>query len=190
MKFIFDFDDVLFYNSDKLKKRIYFCLDKAGIPYGTAEAYYKKVRGGEFSLKDFLSELVDLENKKDIEAEELHEEIMSECPNFINTELVNLVQKFGKENCYLVTYGGYEHNKNKVERSGLAPLFSEIHIVSKSKKEAVEKICAKHKDEKVIFIDDKIKHFENLDFKKYPNLQTILFDDNGFEKFLSILPPL
>lgn len=175
MKYIFDFDDVLFYNSEKLKKRMYTCLDKAGISYETAEAYYKKIRGGEFSLKDFISELIELENKKDINAVELHEEIMRECPNFINTELVNLVQKLGKENCYIVTYGEYEHNTNKVERSGLAPLFSEIIVVSGSKKEAVEKICAKHKDEKVIFIDDKIHHFEDLDFEKYPNLKTILY---------------
>ena len=29
--------------------------------------------------------------------------------------------------------------------------------------------------DKVIFIDDKAKHFEKLDFKKYPNLKTILY---------------
>ncbi|MFA6257442.1 MAG: hypothetical protein WC671_00320 [Candidatus Paceibacterota bacterium] len=184
MKFIFDFDDVLFYNSEKLKKRIYSCLDKAGIPYDTAEAYYKKVRGGEFSLKDFISELINLENKKDINPVELHEEIMSECPNFINTELVNLVQKFGKENCYLVTYGGYEHQKDKVERSGLASLFSEIHIRGESKKDAVEKICLENKNEKVIFIDDVARHFENLDPQKCSNLKTILYVGQNTESLL------
>jgi len=184
MKYIFDFDDVLFHNSEKLKKRIYSCLDKAGIPYDIAEAYYKKVRGGEFSLKNFLSEIIDLEKKKDINLVELYEEIMKECPNFINTELVNLVQKLEKENCYLVTYGGYEHNKSKIERSGITPLFSEIHIVFGSKKEVVEKICAKHRNEKVIFIDDKAKHFEDLDFKKYPNLKTILYTGQSAEKLI------
>jgi len=189
MKYIFDFDDVLFYNSEKLKKRMYTCLDKAGISYETAEAYYKKIRGGEFSLKDFISELIELENKKDINAGELHEEIMRECPNFINTELVDLVKKLGKENCYIVSYGEHEHNMNKIEGSGLAPLFREIAVVSGSKNEAIEKICEKHKDEKVVFIDDKIHHLEEIDFKKCPNLKTILYDEHGLEKLKAILPP-
>src|SRR3989338_617731 len=34
----------------------------------------------------------------------------------------------------------------------------------------------------VVFVDDKAKYFENLDFEKYPNLKTILYDDQGLEK--------
>ena len=43
-------------------------------------------------------------------------------------------------------------------------------------------------NEEVIFVDDKAKHFEDLDFKKYPNLKTVLYDDKGFEKLSAILP--
>ncbi len=187
MKFIFDFDDVLFYNTDGLKKRIYFCLDKIGIPYNESEAYYKKIRGGEFLLKDFIFELLTKKGIKTVKTEDVYEDIMSKAPEFVNKDLTVLIKNLGKENCYLVTYGGYEFNKAKVEKSGLAPLFREIEIVQGSKKESVEKICEKYKDEQVFFTDDKIEFFKDLDFKKCPNLKTILYDEKGLEKLKAIL---
>ena len=81
----------------------------------------------------------------------------------------------------MVSYGEEEFQTTKIERSGIAPLFSEIIIVGGSKKEAVEKICEKYKNEEVIFIDDKAKHFEDLDFKKYPNLKTVLYSGQNLE---------
>ena len=51
-------------------------------------------------------------------------------------------------------------------------------VVADEKRELIEKICAEYKDEPILFIDDKIKHFEDLDFKKCPNLKTILYDIN------------
>ncbi len=182
MKFIFDFDDVLFHAKD-FKKRMYTCLNNVGVSFNRAEEYYQKVRGGEFSLKNYISELLKIEKVDTITIEDVYENIMRECPNFINKELVSIVKELGKTNCYLVTYGEYEFNKAKVERSGLAPLFCEIKIVSGSKKEIIYDICGRNKDEKIIFIDDKIQFFEDLDLKKCPNLKTILYDEQSLEKF-------
>ncbi len=187
MKFIFDFDDVLFNSTKQLKKRIYMCLDKIGVSYDTAEVYYKEVRGGEFSLKNFISNLLAQEKIKNIKMEDVYKDIMSKCPDFVNKELVEVVRSLGKENCYLVTYGEYEFNKAKVEKSGLAPLFCEVNIVPGSKKEIIYDICNRNKDDKVLFVDDKVKFFEDLDFKKYPNLKTILYDEQGLGKLISVL---
>jgi len=164
-KYIFDFDDVLFYNTTLFKKHMYSCLEKAGIPYQEAFSHYQKIRQ-EFSLKSFLVYFG---------VENIYEEIMSKCPDFVNTELIKTVEKIGKDNCYMITHGEKEHQLEKIKRSGIAPLFSEIIIIQGSKKEAVEKICAKHKDERVIFVDDRADRFEDLDFKKYPNLKTVLY---------------
>ena len=112
---------------------------------------------------------------------------MSKCPDFVNKKLIGIIKKLGKENCYLVTYGEHEFNKEKVERSGIASLFSEIDIVPGSKKEIIYNICNRNKNEKVLFIDDKVKFFEDLDMTKCPNLKTILYDEHGLEKFTSIL---
>jgi FMN phosphatase YigB (HAD superfamily) len=181
MKFIFDFDDVLF-NTKDLKRWMYTSLNNVGISFNVAEAYYEKIRGGEFSLKNYLSELV-LEQKIDVN--QVYEEIMAKCPDFVNTELVNIIRKIGKENSYLVTYGEKEFNRAKVERSGLAPLFSEIHIVQGSKKEIIRDICERNKTEKIIFVDDKIKFIEDIDMAKCPNLKTILFNEQGLKKVIA-----
>lgn len=178
MKYIFDFDDVLFYNTKQLKERMYMYLGKAGIPRSTAEAYYKTVRMNQFKLKDFLRHFSVDEN--------IYKNILEESKDFINKELVAFIKKMGRKNCYIVTYGDKEHQLDKIKVTGVETLVSRIIITEEahSKKEEVENICAKHKDEKVVFIDDKAIYFEDLDFKKYPNLQTILYVNQSVEDLL------
>ncbi len=186
MKFIFDFDDMLF-NTKQLKDRIFLCLDKVGVSYDKAEAYYKKVRGGEFSLKNFITELFNQEKIKEIRMENVYEDIMSECLNFVNKELVDVVHELGKENCYLATYGEKEFQLDKIKRAGIFSLFSEIIVVPGSKKEIIYDICEKNKAEKILFIDNKIEFFEDLDMAKCPNLKTILYDEQGLEKLREVM---
>ncbi|MBI2627606.1 HAD hydrolase-like protein [Candidatus Nomurabacteria bacterium] len=181
MKFIFDFDDVLF-QTKKFIEHEYVYLVKIGISRSVAEEFYKKTRGGEFSLKNFISNLFNQEKIKEVKAKDVYEHIINKSSDFVNKELLKIVQKLRKENCYLVTYGYEEFQIDKIKKAGIESFFSEIIVVSESKKEAVEKICAKHKDETVIFVDDKAKHFEDLDFQKCPNLKTILYDEKGLEK--------
>jgi len=172
MKYIFDFDDVLFQTTKHRKEHMFVLLQKAGIPLFEIEEYYKKARIEGLSLKNMIAHfLVDEENNQ----KKLYEEIMAENNNFINVELLEKIKKIGKENCFLITHGGTEFQNDKIKKVGATPLFSEIVILQGSKKRAVEKICAKHIDEKVVFIDDKVQYFEDLDFKKYPNLKTILY---------------
>ncbi|MFA6177513.1 MAG: HAD hydrolase-like protein [Candidatus Paceibacterota bacterium] len=185
MKYIFDFDDVLFQTTKHRKEHMFVLLQKAGIPLFEIEKYYKKARLEGLSLKSMLAHFL---SDKEIQ-EKLYEEIMEENKNFINTELLEKIKKIGKENCFLITHGGTEFQNDKIERIGATPLFSEIIILQGSKKTAVENICERFREEKVIFIDDKVQYFEDLDFKKYPNLQTILYDEQGLEKLISILPP-
>ncbi len=176
MKFIFDFDDVLF-DTRKFKEFMFSYVEKSGTSRAIAEKYYKEVRAREFSLKEFLAHF---------SIGNMYEEIMQECPNFLNTKLIEVVKNLGKENCFIVTNGDKEFQKDKIKRNNIGFLFYEIHIVPESKKELVEKICDKYKNEQIMFIDDKDRFFENLDFKKYPNLKTILFDEHGFEQLQSI----
>jgi FMN phosphatase YigB (HAD superfamily) len=175
MKYIFDFDDVLFKNIKHFREHIYMTIENAGISRKVMEEYYSQTGGAQFDLKKMLSHFSLDKN--------LYEKIITQSRNFLNNELFNIVKKIGKENCYIVTHSTNESwQKDKIRNSGIESFFLEIFVVQKSKKDAIEKICEKHKDEKVLFIDDKEKHFENLDFKKYPNLKTILFDEHGLEK--------
>ena len=174
MKFIFDFDDVLFNNTKQFKEHMYMCLEKAGVSRNVAEKYYKEIGGDKFWLKKMLIHFSIQES--------LYEKILNDSKNFINKELLNIIKKLGKVNCYIVTHGSEEWQRDKINRSGIDTFFSEIVVVSENKKEAIEKICVRHKDEKVIFIDDKAHHFKDLNFVKYPNLKIILYDEQGLLK--------
>ena len=174
MKYIFDFDDVLFNNTAQFKEHMYLCLEKAGVPHGIPEEYYKEIRGNQFLPKKFISELL-IREKINKKVKDVYREILSPIKNFLNIELLKKVGKLGKNNCYLVTQGNKEFHEDKIKKSGIAPLFREIIIVPEYKKAVIENICKKHKNEEVIFIDDRQKFFDELDFKKCPNLKTILY---------------
>src|SRR3989338_2716045 len=117
MKIIFDFDDTLF-NSQAFKQHIFSSLTKFGIASEAAKKYYLKVRGGEFSLKQFLKEL-SVVQAVPLHIEAVYQEIMEACPNYINNELVAIARNVGKANCFIVTYGEKEFNLDKVRMSGI-----------------------------------------------------------------------
>ncbi|MFZ2522366.1 MAG: gluconeogenesis factor YvcK family protein [Minisyncoccia bacterium] len=172
-KYIFDFDDVLLYSSSMLKGKIESTFNKKGILFDYSSS---KNKSGHFILNDIIPDIS--------ERDQIYEEIMVNCSSFINEELVNIISGLGKENCYMVTFGNYEYQLEKIKRAGIENLFSEIIIVDiEDKKRAIEEICQKHKEQKVVFVDDKEKNLENLDLESYPNLKTILFDANGLENF-------
>lgn len=177
MKYIFDFDDVLFNTSthpNNFRENIYSNLEKVGISPKLAKEYVERERWNKFSLKKMLAHFST--------KEDLYEKIMSNNKIFLNQDLIRIIEKLGKNNCYLITYGDEEFQIDKITRTGINDLFAEIIAVPGSKKIAIEKICAQCKDEKVLFVDDKAKHFEDLDFATYTNLKTILFDEKGLEK--------
>lgn len=182
MKYIFDFDDVLFNNTLQLKPHIYQVLAGAGIPEIEARAYYLEVRENEFSLKNFIAVLLTRRKITTITTEELYEKIISECKNFCNVEVIDLVKRIGKDNCYMVTNGEENYQRDKITKSEIHPLFNEIYIVPGTKQQAIYTICNKNKNEKVLFIDDKQKFFDDLDLTQCPNLRALLFDEKGLEK--------
>ena len=181
MKVIFDFDDTLFSTKD-FKKYFYSYVGKFGISYESARDYYLNIRGGEFSLKKYLSDLLAQKGLMGVNVGKVYKDILSQCPNFIDHKLIKLVKKIGRENCYIVSNGEKEFQQDKIKKSGIGKLFGDIHIVPASKKEVIEKICGKNKKERIIFIDDKIRFLNDLDLKKCPNLKTILYDEQGLEK--------
>src|SRR3989344_9663464 len=161
MKFIFDFDDVLFNNTRQLKERMFRLIAEAGVPENEAREYYRRpeVRGYEFSLKKFIGYLFDRFKIKEDQGA-LYEKIMweQELSTFLNTELMAEIDRVGMKNCYIVTNGDVEFNTDKLKRSGIWEKFGNgerIRIVPKSKREAISEICTKNSGEQVVFIDDK-----------------------------------
>ncbi len=167
MKLILDFDDVLFKNTPEFKDWMFSVIAEAGVMRKKAEAEYKKVRMDQFSLRNFLTGLIG--------NDDIYKKIISICSKLVNEEMIASARQTGRENCYLVTNGDREFQEDKIRRSGIVPLFKEIHILPGSKKEVIEKICQKNPGEEIIFYDDKEKFFADLDRRKYPNLKTVLY---------------
>ncbi len=186
VKVIFDFDDVLSDNTKEFKKHMFSSLEKAGVKRSISEKYYKQEREKDypFSLKTFLVSLLKKEKIKKVKLEELYEKIIDISPKILNKKLIRIAEDLGKDNCYLVTNGERKFQEDKLKKSGVENLFSEVSIVPGSKKKIVEKICENNKDSKIIFIDDKVRFFEDIDMEKCKNLKTILFDKNGLKNLV------
>ncbi len=174
-KYIFDFDDVLFFNTKKFKKHMYDCFAGVGISEDVVKKYYLEERDKGFVVRNLVEAVLQGEKVISIGSRELTERIMVACTEFINHELLDRIKHIGRENCYLVTHGVVEYQLEKIQRTGIEPLFAGISIIQGTKKESIEKICEQYKDDKVVFVDDKEKRFEDLDYVKYPNLRTVLY---------------
>ena len=192
MKYIFDFDDVLFNNTKQFKEHMFKLITEAGVPEAEARAYYAKpeVRGKEFSLKKFIKTLfstydVDI---KETPVDDIYQRIMQESRKFLNLDLVELAKRVGLENCYIVTNGEREFNTDKLKYTGIWDLFGgekRIQIVPGNKREAILKICAepRKEGEKVIFIDDKQTFLNEV--KDVPDLISIPYKNQSSEELMS-----
>ncbi|MCF7834050.1 MAG: HAD hydrolase-like protein [Candidatus Pacebacteria bacterium] len=188
MKFIFDFDDTLFLNTEKFKKKMFSVLETKGVPYSFALEKYKEKRAKEFSLKEFIAKCFEQKTIPATEILSTYEDIMSECKEYVDQNLLAIVHQAGKENCFIVTNGDKEFQEDKIKRSGVAPLFQSIHIVPESKKEIIEKICSTgNENEEILFIENREHFFADLNTKKYPNLHLILYDKDGLAKVQKFL---
>jgi len=174
-KYIFDFDDVLFFNTEQFKKHMYKCFEEVGVSYDTVKKYYKIEKEKGWVLRNLVASVLEGENITSVTVDELTENIMKECENFVNIELVDRIKNLGVEHCYVVTHGVTEYQLEKLNRTKLHPLFTEVFVVQDTKKGPVEMICEQFKDDTVVFVDDKEKRFADLDFVKYPNLRKVLY---------------
>ncbi len=174
MKYIFDFDDVISFTTRYRKEFMVPFLEKHGISTEVVSEYYQKARITGFSLKDLLSSL---------RRDDLYEEIMAPYKDFRNDAVIKVIEKLGKENCFLITHGDEEFQKDKIARAGVIPLFSEIITLVGTKKNAVADIADRYQDEEIFFIDDKSKYFEDIDFSKNPNINTLLYTGQNLENY-------
>jgi HAD superfamily hydrolase (TIGR01509 family) len=167
MKYIFDFDDVLFNTNHGFIEHEYIVLEKAGVSRDSIKEYYKNIK-----LNDGVFSMIQMLDHFSV-PREFYTEIMKKNKDFVNQNLLDLIKRAGKDNCYMVTYGEHSFQMDKIKYAGIEEFFSEIIVVQGSKKDSVEKICERYKNEQILFFDDKQEHFDNLDMTKCSNLKTI-----------------
>jgi FMN phosphatase YigB (HAD superfamily) len=178
-KYIFDFDDVLFYNSNMFKKHMYDYFLQFGIDKDTVKKYYTLEKERGFVSYNLVKAVLEGEGNVIVSAKALNEMIMSKVPECLNNELIDKIKILGRDNCFMVTHGVPEYQLYKVWRSGIYVYFKEIYVIQDTKKYSVEAVSKQYKDEDVYFIDDKESRFKDLDLEENKNLKTVLFVDNN-----------
>ncbi len=187
MKLILDFDDVLFNAGDfkkilferlesyfkNLKNFEHFSVDDIRARYDA-----ERLKDTPFSLKSFLKNIFEEVHESSIGVSIIYDEVMSHCRECVNHDLVGVVDKVGKENCFIVTSGDREFQNDKIVRTELGALVSRAIIVPGGKSDQVESICLEFPGEDIIFVDDKNKYFTDIDMEVCKNLKTVLYNKN------------
>ncbi len=174
MKIILDFDDTIF-NTKAFKKHIFEVLKSEGV-YNGEEIYEEgKKRGELFALRSYLIKLG---------KEFLYEELIQYSKECVSKEMLDFLNKYGKDNCFIVTHGDEVFQREKILYSGIINMVNEVFVVAGSKMAIVEKIAKKFQDEKVIFIDNKEEFLKDIDCATNKNLLLIHYKDSTVSELI------
>ena len=183
MKVIFDFDDVIF-DTKLFKKHIFSSLTQFNIDEDVVKEFYEKNRKA-FNLSSLLKEIVISSgvSVSDEELEDIVDMLLQDAVKYVDTKLIDLMKKIGLENCFIITAGEVEFQKQKLKISGVTDLLplGHIMIVGYDKKKKIKFICKTYQNERVIFVDDKEDHIEEAKHLALKNLHTVLYNERGFE---------
>lgn len=178
MKLIVDFDDVLFKAGD-FKEVVFDTIARYGVSDARARYDEERKKDTPFSLKNFLRTLFEEKKGSSLGVGIIYNEIMDYCERFVNQDLVGVMHKVGKENCYIVSSGDSEYQHDKITKTGLDKLVAKVIVVSGSKNVEIELICKEFPDDEVIFTDDKNIYFDDINRKVCPKLTTVTYDEQG-----------
>ncbi len=176
MKILFDFDDVLFSTKEFKEHLFAWCEHRE---YHGSREVYQALRATKqpFSLKYFLQQCIPSVDLATVDS--LCDEFALEYPKLVNAEMLHLLKSLGKENCYIVTHGDEDFQLEKITKSGIAPYVRQVFVVQGSKDEVVQSLCAKHSNEEVIYVDDRLDFLNDISHSECPNLKTVLFNEHG-----------
>ncbi len=183
MKIIFDFDDVLF-DAYSFKQKVFSGLTSYGIHTKDIEDLYKQHRKI-FNPRTVYKEALEnsSQNISEIELQKVLDELFSSIDTYIDRRMITLFESVGKDNCYIVTAGDEEFQKQKIKSSlgNTGVDLDHIFFVKEHKGDIVQTICKQYPNEKVVFVDDKKEHIQEVLVLGIVNVIPVLYDVHGFE---------
>jgi len=174
MKYIFDFDDVIFDSFRFKKEKLFLALSHKNVTVEQIQEIYKK----RFTSPENLFRNVASKCNIALSAKEqksIIESIFTNISSFLHLDTVEVIQKKGKSNCVILSLGDSEFQKRKINTVGMDDFVFHVEIVANSKKEWVIDFAKKYKTETVYFIDNTKEHLNHPEFSLLPNLKTILY---------------
>ncbi|MCK4919021.1 MAG: hypothetical protein KAS01_01410 [Candidatus Pacebacteria bacterium] len=172
MKIILDFDDTIFDTFQVMQefRKIFNRLGFTDDEFWSAYQQCKKDIN-DFNPDIFLDTIERARSYDKKKAKEGMQNLTERFSDFIFSDFFCFLNIAKKEELILLSYGLSDFQKNKIEKSGIIPYFSEIIITSRDKAEDVEEIQNKYK-EKLVFIEDKAESIDSVK-KKLPEVTTM-----------------
>ncbi len=184
MKLILDFDDVIF-DTKSFKIKVFSGLVDVGVTSNSVESIYQKQRSA-FNITTLYREVIRCAGiaMSQEELEKKIEAVLQDLHNYVDERLIQMINNTGKENCYILTAGEGEFQKQKLLYSGVLSLIpnEQIIIVGSDKKENLRLVCGLYPNEPIIFADDKEINIQDAQSLMIPNLFAVQYDERGFEK--------
>ncbi len=182
MKFIFDFDGVIF-DAEGFKQKIASVLIQRGISKEVFLKDYSKVHGEGYNVRSHLNMLLKSNNVEtsDKVLDEIEECIFCDLERYVKKPVLDFIKIHAKD-VYILSAGDFDFQMKKIKAVGLNEVVQEIVIVPYSKKEWLIDFVKEHIHEKVYFFDDSVRHTTHDEFKKYNHFQPVLFTDESVLK--------
>lgn len=169
MKYIFDLDETLIKSSTLNNDAYNYALEKFGYPRIITSDRLTREKFN-FIPSTLLQKIIK-EKQKYFTSEWLPYRII------INTELVELIRKYGKKNCYLWTKASKNRVKSILRYCCLDNLFNKIIFDDKSTYQtSIEKLKAVTHSDKFIIYEDNHNLFDNEYVKISEQLKTQNFN--------------
>lgn len=180
MKIFIDFDDVLF-NTKFFKDDIKIIFEKNGFSEEIFKKYYKEFparrKKGEvrkYNLRERIKKIKALGIKTG-GIEKDFSNLLKKSKKYVFEDGIKFLNKFRKEELYVVSYGDKKFQLEKIENSGVGKYFKKIIIADTSKAVGIRK-ALRNKNiepgEAIIFLDDRVKFLKDIK-KSYPGMVTI-----------------
>jgi FMN phosphatase YigB (HAD superfamily) len=183
MKIFIDFDDTIFNTRDFIRdfKKIFW---KHGI---SQELFFKHyydypVVGKDESRilhkYDFEEHANKIERATGLKLKKLRQDVDKLLRNngrYIFSDVKNFLDRFGKENIFLVSYARTSFQDKKIKESKILSYFKDFLLSDSMKGKSLKRLMRKHRissTEKIFFIEDRVEQLESVK-KELPNIFTI-----------------
>lgn len=170
MKIVLDFDDTIF-NTQGLIDEFLDIYKRENFSKEEFRNGYKQVKE---KFKDFDLKLISdaLYNLRQFNREKVNREInyiLNKAGRHVYSDFIDFTRNFKKDDLMLLSYGTTKFQKEKIEKSRIVPLLSEIVITKNDKADDFKNITRKYSDEKIFFIDDRADQVDSVK-KEFPQI--------------------
>jgi FMN phosphatase YigB (HAD superfamily) len=170
MKIFIDFDDVIF-NTRKFTVDYKKIFNSHGISEKIYEKYYYDYpvnRGKDFKKYHPGMHIREIGKNFSFNIKKLENDIAQFTKNtkkYIFKDFYVFIKQFRKEDLYLLSFPNIKFQKTKIKNSGISRYFKQSILTNGLKSDAIKKVVKnkkKEKTEEIYFIDDRLKHVEDV----------------------------